>query len=145
MACCARTYCSIIALFFLLLLPNFTGAAGAAGEYTLAVVPQMPPVVMHTNWTPFVEVLARETGLNIKLKVYEKMNDFEKDFQEGKPDFIFSSPTQIVLARQSQGYIPLVRSSQKIKGVLFVKKDSPITEVSQLEGKTIAFVGSKNL
>lgn len=100
---------------------------------------------MHTNWTPFVERLARETGLNFKLKVYETMNDFEQDFQAGKPDFIFSSPTQIVLARQSQGYVPLVRSSQKVQGVLFVRKDSPITQVVQLEGKNIAFVGARNL
>lgn len=138
-------YWTIRVLFLLFILANFSGAAGAAAEYTLAVVPQMPPVAMYTNWTPFIERLARETGLNFKLKVYEKMDDFEQDFQDGKPDFIFSSPTQIVLARQFQGYVPLARSSQKIKGVLFVRKDSPVTQVSQLEGKNIAFVGARNL
>lgn len=145
MAVRAHGYWRIILLFLLFFWPNSSGAAGTAGAYTLAVVPQMPPVAMHTNWTPFVELLARETGLNFKLKVYEKMDDFEQDFQKGKPDFIFSSPTQIVLARQSQGYVPLVRSSQKVQGVLFVRKDSPITQVSQLEGKNIAFVGARNL
>lgn len=145
MAVRAQGYWRIILLFLLFFWPNSSDAAGAADEYILAVVPQMPPVAMHTSWTPFVERLARETGLRYKLKVYETMDEFEQDFQEGQPDFIFSSPTQIVLARQSQGYIPLVRNSRKVKGVLFVRADSPITQVSLLEGKNIAFVGARNL
>lgn len=128
-----------------MLISAFPGLTGATDAFTIAVVPQMPPVAMHTNWSPLVARLAKETGLNLKLKVYEKMKDFEQDLQDGKPDFIFSSPTQIVLARQSQGYIPLIRSSKKIKGVLFVRKDSSITRVKDLEGKNIAFVGAKHL
>ena len=129
-----------------LLLSLLVGKSWSAStEYIIGVVPQMPPVTMHTNWTPFVERLAKETGLNLKLKVYEQMDAFENDFQSGTPDFLFSSPTQITLARESQGYIPLVRNSQTIKGILFVKKDSPYNDVSQLEGKNISFVGSKNL
>ena len=133
----------IVLFLSLLLLVWFSGPVGADGDYTIGVVPQLPPVAMHTNWAPFVEHLARESGLRLKLQLYETMDDFEKDFLAGNPDLIFSSPVQIVLARQAQGYIPLVRSSQKIIGVLYVRQDSPIKQVSQLEGKNIAFVGSR--
>lgn len=143
---CRMPYCCRLWFFPLLLALLLPLPAGAVDkEYILAVVPQMPPVTMYANWTPFVERLEKETGLNIKLKVFEKMDEFEADFQAGTPDFLFASPTQTVLANETQKYIPLVRNTKKIKGVLFVKKESPITELSQLEGKNISFVGAKNL
>jgi phosphonate transport system substrate-binding protein len=49
------------------------------------------------------------------------------------------------LAYQKQKYIPLVRSSTMMRGVLFVRKDSPYNKVSDLQGKSIAFVGPKNV
>ena len=135
----------IVFFLSLLLLPWLSGPVRAAGDYTIGVVPQMPPVAMYTNWTPLIEHLNRKSGLSLKLKVYENMDEFERDFLAGNPDLIFSSPAQIVLARQAQGYIPLVRNSRRIKGVLYVRRDSPIREVNQLQGKNIAFVGMKSL
>ena len=135
--------CSSVLFLCSLLLPA-TGP-GAEKKYTLAVVPSVPPVATYTAWIPFVETLSRETSLDIQLKVYEKMSDFEADFSSGTPDFIFLSPTQMVLARAAQGYIPLVRGSKPLSGVLFVRKDSPYKTLKDLEGKEIAFVGSRNL
>jgi phosphonate transport system substrate-binding protein len=120
-------------------------AAPADGSYVLGVVPSAPPVTMHANWMPIVERLAQATGLSLTLKVYEKMPDFEADLERGGPDFAFSNPMQIVLFHAAQGYVPLVRSSQPLVGVLFVPVDSPIRTVEELEGKQIAFVGAKSV
>jgi phosphonate transport system substrate-binding protein len=135
--------CSCVLFLCTLLLP--APGFGAVKKYILAVVPSVPPVATYTTWTPFVEALSKETALDIQLKVYEKMSDFEADFNSGTPDFIFLSPTQTVLARAAQGYIPLIRGSKLISGVLFVRKDSPYKTLKDLEGKEIAFVGSRNL
>lgn len=113
--------------------------------YVIGVVPQLPPVAMHTNWAPFMDRLSADTGLAFSLKVYEKMLDFEADFKAGVPDFIFASPVQIVMARAAQGYTPLVRSSKRVAGILFVRKDSDVRSVRDLAGREIAFVGTKNL
>lgn len=137
-----RTLSAFLLAFLLLPVP---AGAGQPKIYVLAVVPSAPPVAIHAAWTPFVEALSRESGIGISLKVYEKMSDFETDFEMGVPDLIFASPTQIVLAKRAQGYIPFVRSSKLLAGVLFVRKDSPYQSVKDLEGKEIAFVGQRNL
>lgn len=73
------------------------------------------------------------------------MAEFEKDIWGGTPDFIFSSPIQLAVAHQSSGYVPLVRGGKDIAVGLFVRKDSPLRNIDDLAGKTISFVGNKNL
>ncbi|MDK9725013.1 MAG: phosphate/phosphite/phosphonate ABC transporter substrate-binding protein [Sterolibacteriaceae bacterium MAG5] len=119
--------------------------AGNGDAYTLAVLPGAPPITMHKLWSPIVERLAKESGLEFRLKLYEKMADFERDIWAGNPDFIYSSPIQIVVAHQSSGYLPLVRSAKPVRVGLFVRKDSPIRSVDELVGRKISFVGNKNL
>lgn len=132
----------------LLLLVYSTAAPVCAGQgdpYTIAVIPSAPPVTLHKQWTPFVERLSRETGLQFRLKMYERMAEFERDIWSGAPDFIFASPIQTVVARQENGYVPLVRGGKDIAIGLFVRKDSPYKSIDDLGGKSISFVGNKNL
>lgn len=120
--------------------------AGPGAEYTIGVVPSFPPVATHTRWTPFVERLSQETGLAFRLKVYEQMADFERDIVSPKaPDFIFANALQVVVAHKTQGYLPLVRGKGQVRGMVFVRRDSPARTVDDLAGKRIAFVGAKNL
>lgn len=114
-------------------------------EYTFGVVPQAPPEVMHRNWLPFIDRLSHDTGLALKLKVYENMNDFEDNLKEGSIDFAYMNPVQEIMAWNESGYIPLVRSKNLFRGIIFVRKDSGIQELKDLEGKEIALVGSKNV
>lgn len=129
----------------LVLDASLPACAADAKVYTLAVNPSAPPVTLNTKWTPLVERLAKETGLEFRLKHYERMAEFERDIWSGVPDFIFSSPIQLSVAHASNGYIPLVRGRQPVAIGLFVRKDSPIKTIDDLVGKKISFVGNKNL
>jgi phosphonate transport system substrate-binding protein len=131
-----------LAALMLALAPAF---AAEPGVYTLAVIPSAPPVTMNNLWTPFVERLAKATGLAFRLKHYERMAEFERDIWSGSPDFIFSSPIQIVVAHTSHGYVPLVRGRKEVAVGLFVRADSPVRNVEDLAGKRISFVGNKNI
>jgi phosphonate transport system substrate-binding protein len=122
-----------------------TASAAKEKVFVIAVMPSAPPVTLHTQWLPFAERLSRETGLEFRLKMYEKMAEFERDIWSGAADFIFSSPIQTVVARKANGYVPLVRGGKDVAVGLFVRDDSPIKSVDELAGKTIAFVGNKNL
>ncbi len=113
--------------------------------YTLAVIPSAPPVATYALWAPFVDRLSHDTGILLRLKVYDKMSDFEQDIVQGIPDFLFVSPFQAVVAHEAQAYAPLVRGSRPVSAELFVRKDSPIMTVDDLSNKRIAFVGDKNL
>jgi phosphonate transport system substrate-binding protein len=113
--------------------------------YTLAVIPSAPPAVTEAQWAPFVERLTRETGLSLKLSLYEKIEPFERDLEKGVPDLIFAHPLQTVAARRDQGYEPLVRGSRKLAGVVFVRRESPVQKPADLARKIIAMVGSRNV
>lgn len=136
---------TITAFLLCLLHPHNMEGAEEKAEYRIAVFPQQPPVVMHASWTPLVEQLEKKSGVGLRLKLYENMADFEADIGKGNADFIFSTPSQLVAARRMQGYMPLVRGSRKISGVLFVRRDSPIQTIGDLQGEEIAFVGSWNV
>lgn len=126
-----------IITIFILLLPL---SAGTENEnYTLAVVPQMPLLQIHKNWTPFLERLSREAGINIVLKIYKTIPEFEEGFIRGEPDFAFMNPYHEVIAKRAQGYIPLVRDTKPLTGILVVRRDSPFQSVKDLDGKEIAF------
>lgn len=143
----ARFWHGFLQLFFAALVASFLllgwGAPASAQEklaYTLAIVPQMPPLTTHKNWAPFVERLEKETGLQIKLMVYKTVPNFEVDVLAGKADFAFMNPYHQVLAKKAQGYVPLVRNSgESLYGIVVVARDSPIKSVNDLDGKKIAF------
>lgn len=115
-----------------------------ARPLVLALIPQAPPVAMHQRWTPFVARLSELSGVPVELKLYEDMQTFEKDYAAGVPDLLFAHPSMTAEAHQLQGFIPLVRDRTAIFGVLFVRKDSPIRQVSDLDGKRVAFVGARS-
>jgi len=139
------SHCYCIVILLLLFALPVSAIAAEPRTNTLAVVPNLPAVTLHKNWTPFVEELSRELGVKIELKLYEKINSFLDETNAGAADFIYSAPNMFFLAHQKQKYIPLVRSSETIRGLVFVRKDSPYIKVSELRGKTIAFVGPKNI
>lgn len=112
--------------------------------YVLGVLPQATPIAMYQRWNPLVERLAERTGVPLRLKVYDDMGAFERDFLAGGPDLIFAHPLMAVDAHRRQGYEPIVRDRRQITAFLFVRKDSPFRSVSDLEGRRIAFVGSSN-
>jgi len=141
-----RSLFSGFVLFFAaLLLLTAMLFAGDIPAYSLAVLPQMPPVTMHTIWSPFAKRLSRKTAIRFELKLYESMDQFESDISRGKPDFVYLHSAQMVGAKLEQGYIPIVRNSRPVSGSIAVRKDSPIRSLRELEGKTVAFVGKKNL
>lgn len=129
--------------FFASLLA-FCGTLPVHGQeklaYTLAVVPQIPPLATHKIWAPFVERLEKDTGLSIKLIVYKTVPSFEVEVLAGKPDFVFMNPYHQVLAKKAQGYVPVVRAGgESVYGMLVVARDGPIQSLKDLNGKDIAF------
>lgn len=132
------------------LLAAMGGGAVRAGEpapapLVLAVVPNLPPVTLHKKWIPFTERLSRDSGIPIQLKLYDRIGAFLEDADAGVPDLLFAPPNMFFLSHKKVGYVPLVRSSVRLVGMVFVRKDSPYRTVNDLQGKTIAFVGPRNI
>lgn len=127
-------------LVLLFLITNQTQAQEMDKKYTFGVVPQFDAIKLRSIWQPIINYLKIETGYDLIIKGSPSIPDFENELLQGSFDFAYSNPYQITLANESIGYIPFVKDvGSTLYGVLIVKKDSGITEVSQLNGKTIAF------
>lgn len=127
----------------LMILPGMIAAAGEVDEqpvYTWAVVPQFTALAVHRDWTPLLRTIEDKTGIRTKLVIQESIPGFEVNFLAGKPDFAYMNPYHAVMAKRAQGYIPLIRdSNRQLTGILVVHKESPYQQVAQLHNETIAF------
>jgi phosphonate transport system substrate-binding protein len=116
------------------------GGSAVAGEtYSFAVTPQFEQRKLFAIWMPIVEEVQKRTGLSLKLTSMTTVPEFEKELAKSTFDFIYCNPYSIIKSVPDPGYIPLVRDSVPLRGILLVRKDSPYTKLSDLEGKTVAF------
>jgi phosphonate transport system substrate-binding protein len=120
--------------------PGDGGARSAAG-YVFAVVPQAPPVVMSVLWTPIVERVARESGVPLRIKLYEQVEAFQADLAAGAVDLAYLNPVQAIRAFQSARYRPLIRDERPVHGVFFVERESRVATMAELAGREVAFAG----
>jgi phosphonate transport system substrate-binding protein len=125
-----------LALFFGLVAPT------SAAEQTLkfGVVPQFDARRIQSIWQPVLDALEKQSGHHFELIGSPSIPEFEKQFLAGDFDFAYMNPYHLIKAHKSQGYMPLVRDvGRTMFGIVVVRKDSPIQEVKELDGKSVAF------
>jgi phosphonate transport system substrate-binding protein len=128
-----------LVLFSLALTARAQPATEASRGLTVAVVPQFTVLQIHKDWTPFLERVSRDSGVALTLKSYQSIPAFEADLLKGVPDIAFMNPYHQVMAKRAAGYVPLVRDSKLLTGVLLVRRDSPVRALKDLSGGKLAF------
>jgi phosphonate transport system substrate-binding protein len=107
--------------------------------YSIGVVPQFEQRKLYAIWKPIVDDLSKRTGLTFNLVTTLKIQDFEKAIVRGEFDFAYINPYHVIQAHDTQGYIPLVADAMPLRGIIVVRKDSPIQKPEELNGKVVAF------
>ena len=108
--------------------------------YTFDVVPQLPAAKIYTSWSPLLQRVGQDAGLCFELRVSASIPEFEQRFLKGESDFTFLNPYHAVLAYQKKKYQPLLADSQDLlTGILVVRSDNPIKNLSDLKGKNVTF------
>lgn len=110
-------------------------AAGADRTWTVAVVPIMPPVEIKRRWQPVLDQVGRDTGLVLRFRFYEDFAGFEQGLARGEADFVVTSPVQAW--KQRQTYRPFLRGKLPLTGLVVVRRDSPLKQLSDLQGRTL--------
>lgn len=126
-------------IVFALLSGLLSASCVAAESYTFAVTPQFEQRKLMAIWRPIVDEMQKRTGLTFTLTSRLTVPEFEKDLANATYDFVYCNPYNIIKSVPDPGYIPLVRDSSPLRGILLVRKDSPYLKPGDLEGKTIAF------
>lgn len=113
-----------------------------AAEKTLrfGVVPQFDARQIQMIWRPVLDALEEQTGIHFELVGSPSIPDFEKQFMAGEFDLAYMNPYHLLKAHEAQGYLPLVRDvGRTLFGIVVTRKDSPVRDVKDLDGKTVAF------
>ncbi|MEH6446772.1 MAG: PhnD/SsuA/transferrin family substrate-binding protein, partial [Oceanospirillaceae bacterium] len=115
-------------------------ATPAVKTLKLGVVPQQSAKVLAKLWTPISQYLSEKTGMNIIFSTARDIPTFEKRLLAGEYDIAYMNPYHFTVFNQKPGYQAIAKEqSKRIKGIIVVPKDSLITQLSQLDGKTLAF------
>jgi phosphonate transport system substrate-binding protein len=137
----SRVFLLLCAMFTL----NFSAQAQAAdGKSTLSmlVVPQFPATEIHENWGRVLDGLQHSGLPKIELLFAKDINEFESFFKAGRADLIYCNPYHMVMAKKHQGYRPLIRDDNPLKGLLIARLDKdedPVHSLSDLNGRTLLF------
>ena len=134
-----RTFLTLFFFIFCILQP-LAVSAKEEQYYSVGVVPQFESRRIAEIWMPVLEELEKISGLRLKLQASPSIPEFEKQFEAGMFDFAYMNPYHAIIANQLQGYIPLVRDSERqLYGIIVVRNDSPMQSVADLNGAIVAF------
>ena len=123
------------------------GLAQAAGEpLILGVFPRYKATETITMFKPLADYLGERLGRTVSLTTSKDFDSFWQGVSEQRYDivhynqyhYILSAKTYQVIAQQQEF------GKKAVGGALYVRKDSGITELSQLRGRTIIFGGGKD-
>lgn len=136
----------------IMLIGGFSLDASAKSEITLSfgVYSSDKPSSMVRQFRPVLNALERQMAalhkgpVRIQMHVAKSYEQGVKDLVTGKVDFSRFGPASYIEAKDGDPRIKIIvvesnNGSKVFNGVICVDKDSEITQVTQLRGKTFAF------
>jgi len=107
---------------------------------TFGVVPQQSASRLARMWGPLLARLGEELGVKVEFRTTKDIPTFEACLAAGAYDFAYMNPVHYTIFSEAAGYNAVARQSKKqLKGLLVVKRDSPLDTLDDLEGADIAF------
>ena len=111
----------------------------AAEPLSFGVLNQQPAAETAALWNPILQYLGTKTGLAFKLKMGVNVEETDAMTARGEFDFLYSNHNFEPGYDQAK-YRPLVQwGGHPLIGQIVVLADSPIKNLKDLEGKTLAF------
>jgi phosphonate transport system substrate-binding protein len=122
--------------------PQYSSKAVEAGkEYVFAIHPLNNPARLFEIYGPVIDYLNRNIpGTVFKLEASRNYEEFEKKLYARKFDFALPNPYQ-TLSSLNHGYhvIAKMGDDYKFTGVILVRRDSGIQQVTDLKGKKVSY------
>ena len=113
---------------------------------TLGVFPRFNPLETVTRYTPLAEYLGRQLGRKVELVTTKDFDSFWRGVNEQRYDIV--QYNQYHYLRSAKRYQVIAHNKEfgksTMAGALYVRKDSGITSLTQLRGRTILFGGGED-
>lgn len=127
-------------LLFILAFLFGMNTAVVAKEYTFGIVPQQSAKKLAQLWTPVLQHLSEVSGVEVKFVTAKDIPTFEKRLAAGEYDFAYMNPYHFTVFNEQPGYEAMAHQSEKrIKGIVVVRKDSKVQDLTALDEQRIAF------
>jgi phosphonate transport system substrate-binding protein len=149
-----RVFVPVVVLL-LVVLTGCGGGSGSAGQGSgggeqpealrVGLVPNQNPEEVEAQYEPLGEYLSEELGREVELSVPTSYSAVVEAMASGELDLAYFGGLTYVQARERAEVTPLVTEvnprtgTTKYASVIIVPTDSPVQEVSELEGKNFAF------
>lgn len=126
--------------FAALVLCSGFNLAYAEQTFTFGVVPQQSASKLLKTWGPILKNISVNSGVKITFKTAKNISTFEDELLKGQYDFAYMNPYHYTEFNKKPGYIAFSKAAdRKIKGIIVIKKDSPIQNLKDLNQQTIVF------
>jgi len=132
--------CTLMACF-LLLIPQFAcGQEKVSQEDVLkfCVFPNKSPKILYSMYNPLVKWMSEATGRTIKPVTAPDIKTFKERAMAGEYDMAVACISCYFQLRDKRGYRAIARGEPSFRAGVIVKKESPVTDPMQLQGKKVA-------
>ncbi len=107
---------------------------------SFGVVPQQSAAKLARLWRPVLEDISSRTGVTLRFATAPDIPTFEERLASGEYDISYMNPYHYTVFSRSPGYRVFAREKGKrIRGIVVVRKDSPISALEELDGRAMAF------
>jgi phosphate/phosphite/phosphonate ABC transporter binding protein len=121
-------------------LPRTAAAQAEPVTLSFGVVPQQSASKLAKLWTPILNYLNKQTGYRLRLKTAQNIPAFEQRLAAGEYDLSYMNPYHYTTFHRAPGYQAFARARDKrIRGIVVVRKDSPVKGLQEFAGQTLAF------
>jgi phosphonate transport system substrate-binding protein len=121
-------------------------ARAGEGDLTLGVFPRLSAGETTTRYTPLAEHLSERLGRKVVLVTSKDFQSFWRGVEGQRYEIVQFNQYHYV--RSSKSYQVVAHNKEfgkdTLAGVLYVRKDSGITELRQLKGRTVLFGGGED-
>jgi phosphonate transport system substrate-binding protein len=122
-----------------------TEVMGRQPVLTIGLIPERNIFQQLERYEPLADYISKKIGINIKLKVLTRYGNIIENFASARMDAAFFGSFTYALAHSKLGVEAIARPEgidghSTYYGLIFVRKDSGIKSIKEMQGKSFAFV-----
>lgn len=128
-------------IFLVSILISFSNPVTAKTDtLNFGIVPQQSAKRLAKLWTPILQHISQQSGVNIVFSTAKDIPTFEQRLAKGEYDIAYMNPYHYVVFNESVGYIAIAKQQGKtIRGVIVAKAGGDIKSIDDLQGARLAF------
>jgi len=131
-------------IFLLVMVLVQLSSPAFAETLSFGIPPQQSPTEVIKRWTPVLQYLEKKTGVVLELKTAKDIPTYQLQIMEdGLYDIAYVNPNTYIAANRLKGYQAFAQEKDgKASGLIVARKGGPITSLSDLHDRTLAFPSS---